>query len=66
MAKYRIISNGIYFKIQTKFFLFFWATLQKPSIFGRKELGGDAFFRSKAEAQAYIDEKLTKPKYTEV
>lgn len=65
MQRFRIISDGVYFKVQKRVFLFFGATVQRPEDLDNKDFGGDKSFSSKAEAQKYI--KLQTPrKFKEV
>lgn len=56
--KYRIMTNGQEYKVQfKKWYYLFWLTVQRPEDLDNKDFGGDKTFKTKEEAQAYIDSK---------
>lgn len=59
----RIITDGHKFKVQTRFLLIFWRTVQRPEDLDNKDFGGDMSFNSKKEAEQYISNKLTNKKW---
>lgn len=53
--KYRIITDGSWFKVQQRKFYFFWSTIQEPDHFENKSGGCDKLFKSEKEAQQFIN-----------
>lgn len=55
MKNYRVITNGISFKVQKRCFLFFWVTERGGSDEDNKIFEHDLIFKTKQEALEYID-----------